>query len=165
MRYADCPMSCIENGYSIAETEQMEPECAACAQDPPYESWQALATTGGAQERCIAAARYGCTYSIEQQHVTSGCDVLPEPEPGQSLLNGTHACECERSWLPLLRHPATDAWQVMHSSYVLGLVVFMLVHFALRLYKLLWLFANYRYVSPCAPLVNGYAEVSDRPYP
>ena len=39
----------------------------------------------------------------------------------------------------------------MHSSSVLVLGIFLLVHFALRLYKVLWFYNEYLYVSPCDP--------------
>ena len=157
MRYADCPVSCVENGYSIAETEELVPECAACAQEPPYASWQQLAQRGGAQDRCMDASRYGCTYIIDHHRRTSGCELLaPEPEPSPPAEeSGTHTCGCQHSWLALVRYPATDddERQAIGASSILVIVAFMLCHFVLRLYKVLWHYGYYRYVSPCTPFL------------
>eukprot|EP01046_Picozoa_sp_COSAG06_P022896 COSAG06_NODE_1796_length_8371_cov_58.788201_3_plen_443_part_00 len=69
MRYAGCNgtlgAKCIEHGHTIAETEELFPECASCVEGPPYATWQALRE--GAQEMCMAASRFGCTYILQHE--------------------------------------------------------------------------------------------------
>ena len=178
MRYANCPIICIENGATIEETERMLPECAECAQEPPYPKWQEMSDLGSAQGECMTANTYDCTYQIDQRERTWGCELppsinpTPEPEPEVHVERVMQACECEHSWLPLARQPPSSERQVVPMVGMAVLIAVLLAHFALRLYAgPLWHFHAYRFHSPCIPNYNdndhhaqdpeAYADLED----
>ena len=90
MRYAACPeQGCIDFGTSIEETEALHPECRSCAEGSPYPTWQEMALSG-AQELCMRASRYGCTYTIQGEMLPP---PPPPPPPTQPRTCGAVQCE------------------------------------------------------------------------